>query len=178
MCGGHTAVEWGLTIGITRLDALARTAGRMAGLGHAGDQSRVCQGRGRRSFPRGMAGKELGSERSADTVSAGNAGRRALQKPGRRAWHPCQDDRSAERLSIQVHPDKEFSRKYFHSDYGKTECWYILQTREVQGQEPYLLMGFRPGVTRERWQHCYETQDIRGMIDCMHKVTPKAGEVC
>ena len=84
---------------------------------------------------------------------------------------------SAERLSIQVHPDKEFSRKYFHSDYGKTECWYILQTREVQGQEPYLLMGFRPGVTRERWQHCYETQDIRDMINCMHKVTPKAGEV-
>lgn len=84
---------------------------------------------------------------------------------------------SAERLSIQVHPDKAFSRKYFHSDYGKTECWYILQTCEVQGQKPYLLMGFRPGVTRERWQHCYEIQDIRGMIDCMHKVTPKAGEV-
>ena len=57
---------------------------------------------------------------------------------------------SAERLSIQVHPDKAFSRKYFHSDYGKTECWYILQTCEVQGQKPYLLMGFRTGVTRER----------------------------
>ena len=65
----------------------------MAGLGHAGNQSRVCQGRGRRPFPRRMAGKELGPKGSSDTVSAGNAWRRALEKPGRRAWHPCQDDR-------------------------------------------------------------------------------------
>ena len=34
-------------------------------------------------------GKELGPKGSSDTVSAGNAWRRALEKPGRRAWHPC-----------------------------------------------------------------------------------------
>ena len=31
---------------------------------------------------------------------------------------------SAERLSIQVHPNKEMARTWFHSDYGKTECWH------------------------------------------------------
>lgn len=55
----------------------------------------------------------------------------------------------AVRLSIQVHPDKTFAKKYFHSEYGKTECWHILDVREIDGQKPYLLMGFAPGVTEE-----------------------------
>ena len=84
---------------------------------------------------------------------------------------------SAERLSIQVHPDKAFSQRWFHSKYGKTECWYILDVHEVEGQKPYLLMGFMPGVTKEKWRHLYETQDIAGMIGSMHIVTPKRGEV-
>ena len=30
---------------------------------------------------------------------------------------------SRERLTIQVHPDKEKARELFHSPFGKTECW-------------------------------------------------------
>lgn len=84
---------------------------------------------------------------------------------------------SAERLSIQVHPDKAFSRQYFQSEYGKTECWYILRTTPVGDQKPCLYMGFRPGVTKERWQRLYEIQDIQGMLDCMHCITPHPGDV-
>ena len=83
---------------------------------------------------------------------------------------------SAERLSIQVHPDKAFARPYFHSDYGKTECWHILETRTVNGQPPFLLMGFRPGVTREMWEDVYHRQDIPAMLDCLHRVIPQPGE--
>ena len=83
---------------------------------------------------------------------------------------------SAERLSIQVHPDKTFAKQYFHSDYGKTECWHILGTRPVNGQKPFLMIGFRPGVTREKWEKLYHQQDIPGMLDCLHKVTPLPGE--
>lgn len=84
---------------------------------------------------------------------------------------------SAERLSIQVHPDKAFSRKWFYSEYGKTECWYILAASEAGGEQPYLLIGFRPEVTQARWRQLYERQDIEGMIGCMHKITPRKGEV-
>lgn len=83
---------------------------------------------------------------------------------------------SAERLSIQVHPDKLFAKEYFHSDYGKTECWHILETRKIDGQSPFLLMGFRPGVTREMWEDVYRRQDIPAMVGCLNRVTPKAGE--
>lgn len=84
---------------------------------------------------------------------------------------------SAERLSIQVHPDYDFSEKFFHSRYGKTECWYIMDAHKVGDKEPYLLMGFRPGVTRDKWEKCFNKQDIEGMIGCLHKIKPKAGEV-
>ena len=83
---------------------------------------------------------------------------------------------SAERLSIQVHPDKKFARNYFHSDYGKTECWHILGTRAVDGRQPCLLMGFKPGVTRKIWEDAYRRQNIPAMLDCLHRFTPKPGD--
>lgn len=81
-----------------------------------------------------------------------------------------------ERLSIQVHPDKMFAKQYFHSDYGKTECWHVIAARETDGEEPYLLMGFRPGVTRRQWEIFYQTQDIQRMVGSLNRIVPKAGE--
>ncbi|MDR1641364.1 MAG: class I mannose-6-phosphate isomerase [Clostridiales bacterium] len=83
---------------------------------------------------------------------------------------------AGERLSIQVHPDKAFVQKHFHSPFGKTECWHIIETRCVNGNKPYLLIGFRPGVTKEYWSRLYETQDIAAMMSCLHKIEPKPGE--
>lgn len=74
-----------------------------------------------------------------------------------------------ERLSIQVHPDKTFSKTYFHSNFGKTECWHIITTRELQQENPYILLGFAPSVTRELWKEYYEKQDIESMKSCLNK---------
>lgn len=49
---------------------------------------------------------------------------------------------SAERLPIQAHPTISDAEKYYHAKSGKTECWIILSTREVNGEKPYLLLGF------------------------------------
>jgi len=49
---------------------------------------------------------------------------------------------AAERLTVQVHPDREFARQYFQSPFGKTEAWYILGTRCIAGEKPCLYMGF------------------------------------
>lgn len=84
---------------------------------------------------------------------------------------------SLERLTIQVHPDKKFAKEVFSSEFGKTEAWYILGTRDDSGEEPYLLLGFKPGVTREIWQDLFEKQDIPAMSDCLHKIKPEPGEV-
>lgn len=62
---------------------------------------------------------------------------------------------SAERLTIQVHPDKQKARELFQSDYGKTECWHILATREIDGQTPCVYFGFKPGITRVQWEELF-----------------------
>lgn len=80
---------------------------------------------------------------------------------------------SSERLSIQVHPDKASAKKLFNSNYGKTECWHILGGRTVNGSAPCIYLGFKEGITRERWKDIFTKQDIPLMLDCLHKIQVK-----
>ncbi|MBE7086959.1 MAG: mannose-6-phosphate isomerase [Clostridiales bacterium] len=52
---------------------------------------------------------------------------------------------SAIRLPFQVHPNKEFSRKHFNSEYGKTEAWLVVAKRP--GAKLYF--GFKDRMTKE-----------------------------
>ena len=83
---------------------------------------------------------------------------------------------SAERLTIQVHPDKQQARRLFDSAFGKTECWHILECRSIDGQEPCIYLGFREGITREYWQKVFREQDIPAMLNCLHQIPVKPGE--
>ncbi|MEH7224067.1 class I mannose-6-phosphate isomerase [Bacillus sp. JJ1566] len=83
---------------------------------------------------------------------------------------------SAERLTVQVHPDRIKARELFNSAYGKTEAWHILGGREIDGEPPYVYLGFKPGVTKEKWKKLFEVQDIQGMLDCMHKFYVESGD--
>lgn len=78
---------------------------------------------------------------------------------------------AGERLVIQAHPTRPFARRFFHSDFGKTECWYFLN----DGGAVYL--GFRPGVTREAWQTAFWAQDSRAMLGMLHHVPVRRGEL-
>ena len=81
------------------------------------------------------------------------------------------------RLSIQVHPNKNYAKDYFKSDFGKTEAWYILGGREVDGEAPYVLLGFKEEVTKEMWGEYFRKQDINAMVDSLHKFYVKEGDV-
>ncbi|NHN33942.1 mannose-6-phosphate isomerase [Paenibacillus sp. S3N08] len=84
---------------------------------------------------------------------------------------------SAERLTIQVHPDRQTAKALFQSAFGKTEAWYILGGREIDGEEPYILYGFKQGMTREKWEKLFWDQDIAGMIDSLNKLKVEPGQV-
>ena len=81
---------------------------------------------------------------------------------------------SAERLGIQVHPTKDYARKYFGTDYGKTECWYILKTR---GEDACVYLGFKEYVTKEYFAELFRKQDVNGMLACMHRINVNVGDV-
>lgn len=79
---------------------------------------------------------------------------------------------SDERLVIQAHPTVPFARQYLNSDFGKTECWYFLDCEE----DAYVLIGFKEGVTREKWEDAFKNQDIEKMLSALHKVPVKSGD--
>lgn len=82
---------------------------------------------------------------------------------------------SAVRLPAQAHPDRAFSRKYFSSEYGKTESWIILGTRP--GAKIYF--GFKDGVNRETFSAAIDASktDRDAMERLMEYVEPKVGDV-
>ena len=82
---------------------------------------------------------------------------------------------AAERLGIQVHPTKEYAKKIFNSSYGKTECWHILGTRNM-GEPAVIYLGFKEYVTKALWKELFEKQDIKGMLEAMHRFEVKAGD--
>ncbi|NLI20823.1 MAG: mannose-6-phosphate isomerase [Clostridiales bacterium] len=83
---------------------------------------------------------------------------------------------SAERLTVQVHPDRQKAMELFQSAYGKTECWHILGGREVGGEKPCVYLGFRQGTTREGWKALFDRQDIPGMLSCLYRFDVEPGD--
>jgi len=83
---------------------------------------------------------------------------------------------SMERLTIQVHPDKQYAKNILNSEFGKTESWYVLNTREVDGGKSVVYMGFKKHVTKEHWKSIFENQNIEEMLDCLHKIEVKPGD--
>jgi len=83
---------------------------------------------------------------------------------------------SLERLTVQVHPDKNYAKTVFNSEFGKTESWYVLNTREIEGEKSVVYMGFKKHVTRQEWKNHFENQNIQGLLDCLHKIKVKPGD--
>lgn len=65
-----------------------------------------------------------------------------------------------EDLSIQVHPNNELSKKR-HNAYGKTEMWYILESKK--GAKIYT--GFREGVTKELYEEALKDGKIEDLLN-------------
>ena len=83
---------------------------------------------------------------------------------------------ASERLTMQVHPDKLYAREMFDSAFGKTESWYILGGREINGEKSCIYLGFKEGVTEEKWSELFYKQDINGMLNCLHRFEVSTGD--
>ncbi len=82
---------------------------------------------------------------------------------------------SAVRLPAQTHPDRAFSKVWFDSNHGKTECWIVLATRP--GAKLYF--GFKEGVTEARLrQAVLESEQPGDSFSCLlQEVEGRAGDV-
>ncbi len=72
-------------------------------------------------------------------------------------------------LSVQVHPDNEYAMRV-EKEYGKTECWYILDCDE--GAE--LIYGFNREITSEEFK---EKIADNTFLETVNKVKVKKGDL-
>lgn len=79
---------------------------------------------------------------------------------------------SAERLVIQAHPTVEFAKEFLNSDFGKTECWFFLDC----DADAHVYIGFKKGITREKWKETFYNNDSEGMLALLNKIPVKKGD--
>ena len=77
---------------------------------------------------------------------------------------------------LQCHPTRENANRFWNSNYGKEECWYIIGVRDDAPEPPYILLGFREGVSREGFEQAYRAGDIAALEAMCHKIEVKPGE--
>ncbi len=83
---------------------------------------------------------------------------------------------SSVRLPVQCHPDRDTAMKLYNSRFGKAESWHIIDTRVIEGQKPYILMGFKTGVKREDFLMAAYAEDGEAMAEMMHRIEVKPAE--
>ena len=76
---------------------------------------------------------------------------------------------SAQRLSVQVHPDDAWAAAHGLEDPGKTECWYVLEA-PPEG----VMLGVKPGTAPQRFA---ELARAGRVAECLHLVPAARGEL-
>src|SRR3954467_12449325 len=79
-----------------------------------------------------------------------------------------------ERLPVHAHPNREFARAQLGSDYGKTEAWRIVATRDGTSD---VWLGLREEVEPERYRRWIEEQDVDALLGSLHHLVVRPGDV-
>src|SRR5690625_5158717 len=72
---------------------------------------------------------------------------------------------AADYLSVQVHPDDEDARKMAGEQFGKTECWYVLDCEEgaeiIFGHHALSKEQFIEMVEKKEWDRLLKRQSVK-----------------
>ncbi|MBI4979796.1 MAG: class I mannose-6-phosphate isomerase [Spirochaetes bacterium] len=76
---------------------------------------------------------------------------------------------AADKLSVQVHPDNAYAKKY-HNSFGKTEIWFILAAKKGA----HLIVGLGDGIQKKDLSAAIKEKRI---TDVLKYIPVKAGDV-
>jgi mannose-6-phosphate isomerase len=79
-----------------------------------------------------------------------------------------------ERLPVHAHPDREFARLELGSDYGKTEAWIVVTTRDADAE---VWLGLREDVDADTYRGWIDRQDRSALLESLHHLTVRTGDV-
>jgi len=90
---------------------------------------------------------------------------------------------SGTRLHFQVHPTREFARKFLAAPSGKTEAYHVLGCRAGAGDpalqpEPtgYIYVGFQHPPSRAALRAMIEAQDLAAIEACFDQIPVRPGD--
>lgn len=65
-----------------------------------------------------------------------------------------------QKLSVQVHPDDEYAHEHENGEFGKTECWYVLDAKEeaeiIYGTYANSKEQLEEYIQNEDWDHLFK----------------------
>lgn len=79
-------------------------------------------------------------------------------------------------LPVGAHPSRDFVKKHFRQSFGKTEAYYILETRKVEAEEPAVHVGFKRKVSAAEWLALWREYRVSEMLALLHRIPVKAGD--
>jgi mannose-6-phosphate isomerase len=79
-----------------------------------------------------------------------------------------------ERLPVHAHPDRAFACEQLGSEYGKTEAWIVIATRAAQAE---VWLGLRESIAREQYRKWIEEQATQELLESLHSLTVRPGDV-
>ncbi len=79
-----------------------------------------------------------------------------------------------ERLPVHAHPDREFARLQLGSEYGKTEAWIVVDTRDTEAE---VWLGLKEDVEPARYRDWIERQDTERLLGSLHRLVLRSGDV-
>ena len=81
---------------------------------------------------------------------------------------------AAERLPVHAHPDRRFAQEHLDSQFGKTEAWIVLATREESAE---VWVGLREEVEPRRYLEWIRDQDVERLLSSLNALSVRAGDV-
>lgn len=79
---------------------------------------------------------------------------------------------AGQRLPVHVHPTRDFAVRHLDCVYGKTEAWYVLETRG----DAEVWVGWREDVDPVRIRALVDSQDSEAMLELMNRIHVRPGD--
>jgi mannose-6-phosphate isomerase len=146
--------------------------------------------RGREEIPEGVSQVRIGNDPTLHDFAALLArdpeyflGAAHVRKYGAQPQLLVKFLDSGTRLHFQVHPTREFAQRVLAAPSGKTEAYYVLDTRHVAARgdaspEPtgYIYVGFQRPPTAAQLRDYILTQDIAAIERCFDPIPVRPGD--
>ncbi|ERK56416.1 mannose-6-phosphate isomerase, class I [Gemella bergeri ATCC 700627] len=72
---------------------------------------------------------------------------------------------ASDELSVQVHPDDNYAKKYENGELGKTECWYVLDAEKnsqlIYGHTAKNHEEFNKKIDNKEWDKLFVKENVK-----------------